>query len=269
MIVKIYSLYAVIHLTSSLTVDIPLQSYEFARGGTGTIPCNFKPQKADNPSIIISWTANPDNPADSEIDILRYYHFSSTTDNVDVSDEYTNRASLQVDIVKGWANLMLSSLTSKDSRVYQCDVKIPKDTQGKQSDITTVVVLVAPSKPICAVQGKAEFYQNISLTCRSEEGMPAPTYTWQRYDVSNNPRQNPPMATDVNGVLSLYNISTETSGYYICTSANKISNASCILTLAVMPPSDSMNIGVWIIGGCAVFLLLLMIIICCCCRRKK
>ncbi|XP_053471943.1 cell surface A33 antigen-like [Ictalurus furcatus] len=235
MIVTIYSLFAVIHLTSSLTVDIPLTFYEFARGGNGTIPCNFKPQQADNPSIIISWTSHPDNPADSDIGILTYYYFSSAADNLDVRDGYTNRASLQVDIAKGWANLTLSSLTSKDSRGYQCKVQIPKDTQGKPSDTTTVVVLVAPSKPICAVQGKAEFYQNISLTCRSEEGTPTPTYKWQSYDVSNNPQQNPPMATDVNGVLSLYNISTETSGYYICTSANKISNASCILTLTVMP----------------------------------
>ncbi|XP_053471828.1 cell surface A33 antigen [Ictalurus furcatus] len=269
MILTIYSLIAVIHLTSSLTVDIPLPSYEFARGGNGTIPCNFKPQQPDNPSIIISWTAHPDNPADSDIDILTYYHFSSAADNLDVNDGYTNRASLQVDIVKGWANLILSSLTSKDSRGYQCDVKIPKDTQGKQSDTTTVVVLVAPSKPICAVQGKAEFYQNINLTCRSEEGMPAPAYKWQSYDVNNNPRQNPPKATDVNGVLSLYNISSETSGYYICTSTNKIGSASCNLTLAVMP--YSMNIGstAGIIGGCLVVLLLLIVVIVCCCRRCR
>ncbi|XP_053471942.1 cell surface A33 antigen-like [Ictalurus furcatus] len=235
MIVTIYSLFAVIHLTSSLTVDIPLPSYEFARGGNGTIPCNFKPQKADNPSIIISWTAHPDNPADSDIGILTYYYFSSAADNLDVTDGYANRASLQVDIAKGWANLTLSSLTLKDSRVYRCSVQIPKDSQGKPSDTTTVVVLVAPSKPICTVQGKAEFYQNISLTCFSEEGTPTPMYTWQSYDVSNNPRQNPPKSTDMNGVLSLYNISMETSGYYICTSANKIRSESCNLTLAVMP----------------------------------
>lgn len=39
----------------------------------------------------------------------------------------------------------------------------------------------------------------------------------------------------VKGVLSLFNISTETSGYYICTSSNKIQSASCNLTLSVMP----------------------------------
>ncbi|MCJ8747839.1 hypothetical protein PDJAM_G00158280 [Pangasius djambal] len=257
MLVKIYSFFAVIHLTSSLNVEIPLQNYEFARGGNGTIPCSFKPQKADNPSIIISWTANPDNPQDSDIDILTYYYFANAENQLDVADGYTDRASLQLDIVKGWANLTLKSLTSRDSRVFQCEVKIPRDSAGKQSDTTMVVVLVAPSKPICAIQGTAEFYHNINLTCRSEEGTPTPTYKWQSYDGTNNPRQNPPKSTDVNGVLSLYNISADTSGYYICTSANKIRN--------------SMKIGstAGIIGGCAILLLLLIIVICCCIRRKK
>ncbi|MCI4393630.1 hypothetical protein PGIGA_G00159830 [Pangasianodon gigas] len=257
MLVTIYSLFVVIHLTSSLNVDIPLQTYELARGGNGTIPCNFKPQKADNPSVIISWTAHPDNPDDSDIEILTYYYFANAQNQLDIDAAYTDRASLQVDIAKGWANLTLKALTSKDSRVFQCEVKIPGDSSGKLSDTTTIVVLVAPSKPICAIQGTAEFYHNINLTCRSEEGTPKPTYRWQSYDVSNNPRSNPPKSTDVNGVLSLYNISAETSGYYICTSTNKIRN--------------SMKIGstAGIIGGCAVALLLLIIIICCCVRRRK
>ncbi|KAF5901373.1 cell surface A33 antigen, partial [Clarias magur] len=54
----------------------------------------------------------------------------------------------------------------------------------------------APSKPICAIQGKAEFNQNIKLTCRSDKGIPTPTYRWQRYDISNNPQPNPPRSTD-------------------------------------------------------------------------
>lgn len=37
------------------------------------------------------------------------------------------------------------------------------------------------------------------------------------------------------GILSLYNISKDTSGYYICTSSNKIRSAQCNITLAVMP----------------------------------
>lgn len=42
------------------------------------------------------------------------------------------------------------------------------------------------------------------------------------------------------GVLSLFNISKETSGFYICTSSNKIRSATCNLTLAVMPRETSL-----------------------------
>lgn len=37
------------------------------------------------------------------------------------------------------------------------------------------------------------------------------------------------------GVLSLFNVSRDTSGYYICTSTNMIRSAKCNLTLSVMP----------------------------------
>ncbi len=39
----------------------------------------------------------------------------------------------------------------------------------------------------------------------------------------------------VKGVLSLLNISIDTSGYYICTSANEIKSATCNVTLRVNP----------------------------------
>lgn len=37
------------------------------------------------------------------------------------------------------------------------------------------------------------------------------------------------------GVLSLFNISRETSGFYICTSKNRIGESVCNITLSVMP----------------------------------
>ncbi|GAA6072037.1 glycoprotein A33 (transmembrane), paralog a [Tachysurus ichikawai] len=265
---SVFSLFAVFQLTSSIKVDIPQSIYELARGDNAVLPCNFIPQKPNNPQVTITWVEHPDNPADANVEILTYYYVATGPPSLDISDDFTNRADFQVDIPKGSAVLTLKSLTSKDSRVFECIVKIPGD-KGKTSDTTQLVVLVAPTKPICAIQGKAEYYQNINLTCRSEEGTPTPTYKWQSYDVNNNPRANPLKATDVNGVLSLYNISMETSGYYICTSANKIRSESCNLTLTVMP--FSMNIGstAGIIGGCVAGVLLLIVAVCCCRRYRK
>lgn len=55
---------------------------------------------------------------------------------------------------------------------------------------------MAPSKPICNIQGTATYGQNINLTCVSEEGSPPPTYKWNSYDVLNNPRAHDPRTTD-------------------------------------------------------------------------
>lgn len=56
--------------------------------------------------------------------------------------------------------------------------------------------IVAPSVPVCAIQGKAQYGQNINLTCKSEEGSPPPTYKWEGRDVRNMPRPRDPRTTE-------------------------------------------------------------------------
>uniref|UniRef100_A0A4W4FIP3 Glycoprotein A33 n=1 Tax=Electrophorus electricus TaxID=8005 RepID=A0A4W4FIP3_ELEEL len=252
--------HTVIYQTLAINVDIPLSVYEFARGDPAIIPCNFKPKNPVNSVIIISWMAHADVESDPE----------AIPPSLDYDEAYNGRAALNYSISQGISTLTLNAITSKDSRVYECKVQIPKDTTGKQVDSTRLVVLVAPSKPICTIQGKAEFYQNISLACHSEEGTPTPTYQWTSYDLTNKSRPNPPKSTDVNGVLSLYNISTETNGFFICTSSNKIRSNFCNLTLTVVPSSMNVAPIAGIIGGIvAVLLILLVVVYCCCCRRKQ
>eukprot|EP00063_Salmo_salar_P033141 XP_014007976.1 PREDICTED: cell surface A33 antigen-like [Salmo salar] len=257
----------VVSMTVALQVSIPERSYEFARGDNITIPCTFKPKNPINNLVIISWLAEADKPGEPEVTILTSY----STGELDITDQYEGRVSLEQDIAKGVANLKLSSISLLDNRLFECRVSIPKDDKGQLADTTHLVVLVAPSVPICKIDGRAEYFQNISLTCLSEEGSPLPTYKWQGYDVKNMPRAPAPRTTDKDGVLSLFNLTIESSGYYICTSTNKIRSAKCNLTLSVMPPSMAMGSTAGIIGGVAVGVLVLLIILlyCCCCRKKK
>lgn len=144
------------------------------------------------------------------------------------------------------------------------------------------LVPVTPSKPICSLEGEAEYWHDIRLTCKSEEGSPQPRYEWKSYSVENVPRPFPPKTTESmpvsihvllwsthlwgpageflssvwlegmahqlwvvepnfchyfadDGVLSLFNVSRETSGFYICTSTNRIGSNSYNFTLAVAP----------------------------------
>lgn len=255
-------------VSSIMIVDIPQKVYKVARGENATIPCKFTPPVGDV-TLIVTWSADPDVAGDPEISIATYL-YNSASPKLTINRKYKGKADVEHDIPKGVANLQLKGVISSDTRTYECKAMIMGDEDGSQSDTASLVVLVAPSSPICKVVGVAEYGQNINLTCLSQEGMPKPTYKWQRHDVNNSPRPNPPKTTDENGILSLYNVSKDTSGFYICTSSNEIRTVKCNLTLAVMQPSMNMASTLGILGAVAAAIIILGIIIfCCCCRKKK
>ncbi|XP_029000885.1 cell surface A33 antigen-like isoform X2 [Betta splendens] len=215
-------------VANAVTVTIPKPNYEVAKGDNITIPCSFS--AVDQTKLILmQWTVRSDGTGAEENDFIYYPDGSS-----DIPQTFTGRVTVNADIPNGKFNLNLFSVAMTDQGTYKCHLLVKSDT-SKSAANTYVLVLVAPSIPQCNLQGKAEYGQNINLTCLSTEGSPAPTYTWQSLDVQNNPRPMDPKTTSNAGILSLYNISKDTSGYYICTSANKIRSAKCNFTLSVMP----------------------------------
>ncbi|XP_046887124.1 cell surface A33 antigen-like [Hypomesus transpacificus] len=256
----------VVQAAVCLQVNIPQKTYEYARGDNITIPCKFTPKNPTNGLVVITWTAKSITPDQPDEIVLTSY---STVPGVDVTDTYEGRAILEEDIPAGKANLRLLSIGLQDNMDFECHILIPGDDKGVLAATTRLIVLVAPSPPLCKVQGLAEYGQNINLTCVSAEGSPTPTYSWQRRDVTNAPRPQDGRTTDKNGLLSLFNVSTETSGYYICTSTNKIRSATCNVTLSVMPPSMNLGYTAGIAGGVVAAILLLILIICCCRRRRN
>lgn len=270
LIFPLFSLcWALFSRVDGLTVKIEQEVYEHARGDNITLPCNFK-SKQTNPSlVIVTWTALKikDEPEDTVIST--YY---SHTGRTDYTKKYEGRSKVDVDVGSGKANLKLNSITLDENRSFECRVQIPGDDEGTPADTVLMVVLVAPSPPVCKIEGKAEYGQDIKLTCHSEEGSPTPTYKWESRDVRNIPRLKDPKTTDVGGVMSLFNITKETSGFYICTSSNKIRSATCNITLAVMPPSmmgSTAATAGFIALGVALLIILIVIIYCCCCKKKK
>ncbi|XP_067298998.1 glycoprotein A33 (transmembrane), paralog a [Pseudorasbora parva] len=261
-------LFSGVQVTSSvLTVDIPQRVYKIARDDTVTIPCKFTPQTSPTAQVRVTWKAAPDKPEDPVISIVTYNGPTS----IKVQSKYRGRATFIHDIPNGKADLQLQKVTSTDTRSYECNVEDVNNEEDAVSDTASLIVLVAPTPPVCKIEGVAEYFQDIKLTCHSAEGTPAPTYKWQSYTTANVPRPNPNKATDLNGVLSLFNVTMETSGFYICTSANEIRSETCNLTLAVMPPSMSMaSIGGIVGAAVGVVVLFGAIILCCyCCRRKE
>ncbi|NXA47414.1 GPA33 protein, partial [Nothocercus julius] len=178
---------------------------------------------------------------------------------------YENRIQFPGDVMKGDISIILSATVMEDNGTFTCSVRLRNDPP-RQTALMHLLVLVAPSKPECKIVGTAEYGQTINLTCSSQEGSPAPTYTWQSYDVQNQLR---PLQTP-GEQLTLKNVSADTSGFYICTSSNRVGQESCNITLSVMPPSMNIALYAGIIGGVVAAIVVIGILsYCCCCREHK
>ncbi|XP_041858614.1 cell surface A33 antigen-like isoform X2 [Melanotaenia boesemani] len=248
----------------SLHVSIPQKEYKVAKGKDTTLTCSFQPATPVVNNLILTWDAYPDVKGNPLKTVASYFLNSP----VDISPAYEDRVSLEVNVASGTSTLHFTKATMQDNRTFQCSVKIPGDSEGTTAASTFLLVLEPPSPPICKLQGKAEYFHNISITCLSEEGSPRPVYQWTSYSVENIPRQFPPKTTEKDGIVSLFNISRETSGFFICKSENEIGSASCNFTLAVMASSMNMGSTGIIIGGVLAGIVVAGVIIFCCCRRK-
>ncbi|CAK6959246.1 V-set and immunoglobulin domain-containing protein 1-like [Scomber scombrus] len=261
---KLFLILTVLPCCRSLEVSIPQQEYKVSKGEDITLTCSFIPAISDFRLLVLKWSYFQDNPDKPTQRVATFY----TGNPIDIVPEYEGRVILEVDVAKRVSTLRLTKVTMQESNLFQCSVMIPGDDVGRPSATTSLLVLEPPSRPLCTIQGEAEYWQDITLTCKSEEGSPKPSYKWNSYSVKNMPRQFPPKTTEVNGLLSLFNISQDTSGFFICTSTNEVASASCNLTLAVVPASMKIGSTAGIIGGVIAGLLCLVLIIFCCCRKK-
>ncbi|XP_076015273.1 cell surface A33 antigen-like [Genypterus blacodes] len=262
---KLFWILTVLPCCGSLQVSIPVKNYEVNSGGDITLTCLFTPAKPEISLMVITWVAEAIEPNTGTETVATYF----SERQVDIAPAYEGRASLSVDVDKRESSLRLTKVTVNDNRIYQCTILIPNDDEGTTTATTSLMVLDPPSTPICKLQGTAEYGNNINLTCVSEIGMPKPDYEWRAFSVQHAPREFPPKATEKNGLLSFVNVSHETSGYYICTSANRLGSASCNFTLAVMPPSMNIGATAGIIVGVLAGVVCLGVIFYCCCYKKK
>ncbi|KAM9346810.1 uncharacterized protein ABDE67_011119 [Symphorus nematophorus] len=261
---ELFLIFTVLPCCRSLEVSIPQPEYEVARGGDIALTCSFIPARQDFNILVLTWGAFSDDP-DVPMETVANYFLNNP---VDIAPDYEGRAFVEVNMEKKESTLRLTKVTMQDNRRFQCSVKIPNDDEGTTSAITSLLVLVPPSPPICKIQGTAEYWHNISLTCKSDEGSPPPVTEWTTYNVDNILRTFPPKTSEKDGTLHLFNISRETSGFFICTSTNRIGSASCNLTLAVMPASMNIGSTAAIIGGVIAGIVVLAILFFCCCRKK-
>ncbi|CAN9497507.1 unnamed protein product [Ophioblennius macclurei] len=249
----------------AVKVSIQQEDYEVARGRDIVMTCSFTPARPDPTPYVLTWEAWPDadgEPMKKVATVFKDLH-------ADIAPAYEGRASMEMDATQRTSTLTLYRVELEDSRSYQCSVTIPNDDEGTPAATTSLLVLVAPSTPICDIQGTAEYFHDIKLTCESEEGSPLPTYDWKSFSVENNPRPLPPKSVQTEGALSLVNISMETSGLFTCTSSNRVGSKTCDVSLAVMPPSSNTGTIIGIVVGVIAGIILIGVIVSCVLRKRQ
>ncbi|XP_048786216.1 cell surface A33 antigen [Lagopus muta] len=248
---------AVLATAYALTVETPIKEVQVARGNNATLRCNFNTNIATNTGDFVVWK----KILSADDAVTRYFDGL-----VQYGKGYENRLHFTGDVSSGDISITINEVTMEDNGTYVCSVRL-RDDPPRQSALTSLFVLIAPSKPECKIVGTAEYGQTINLTCFSHEGSPKPTYTWQSFSVQNEPRV---LETTNGEQITLKNISADTSGFYICTSTNSVGKEFCNMTVSVVPPSMNIALYAGIAGGVLAAILVIGILAyCCCCRDNK
>lgn len=244
----------------AISVETPQDDLQAARGKSVTLPCTYH-TSASSRDGFIQWDK-----------LLRTHTERVVTWSFQTSDYiygklYENRVNISSNAWQSDASITIGQLTMDDNGTYECSVSLLSDLEGTSKSRVRLLVLVQPSKPDCSIEGETVIGNNIQLTCQSAEGSPAPQYSWKSYDTQNQER---PLVPPVSGqTLFLKNISTDMSGYYICTASNKVGTDFCNITLVVRSPSMNVALYAGIAGGVVAALIIIVIIIYCCCFRGK
>ncbi|XP_053166366.1 cell surface A33 antigen isoform X2 [Hemicordylus capensis] len=249
----------VVGVIHTVTVETPTKKVEVATGKNATLPCTFKSNKDFQAGDITYWTKQS---TEEEV-INKYFDNGQTNEGLG----YEGRVSFSGNINNGDISIILNKVTMDDNGIYECSVRLRSDPPRGHATVN-LLVLVAPSKPDCKIVGTTEYGHTINLTCNSNEGSPQPQYSWQSYDAQHQQRQLG--GTVSGGLLTLKNVSADTSGYYICLSKNNVGEEKCNITVSIMPPSMNIALYAGIIGGVVAAIIIIGVLAyCCCCRNKK
>ncbi|KAF6119112.1 immunoglobulin superfamily member 11 [Phyllostomus discolor] len=136
----------------------------------------------------------------------------------------TNAALLNLNVI--WMVIPLANANQPEQVILY---------QGGQMFDGAAQFHVPPSTPHCQIQGSQDIGSDVILLCSSEEGIPRPTYLWEKLD---NTLKLPPTATQdqVQGTVTIRNISILSSGLYQCVASNAIGTSTCLLDLQVTSP---------------------------------
>ncbi|CAG6006500.1 unnamed protein product [Menidia menidia] len=231
----------------ALDVMVSQSSIQVARGQAAVLPCSFTTSAALN-NLNIIWMVIPLSNANQPEQVIMYQGGQVSS----YANHLNGRVGFAATMPSTSASIFINNTQLSDTGTYQCLVNNLPDRGGRNIGVIGLTVLVPPSVPACRIQGTLDVGSDIMLFCSSEEGIPTPSYSWEKLDalpkLPHNAMQGitnklavgvpfcPTFADQMQGTVALKNISTSTSGLYQCTSSNAIGKSTCVLNVQVVAP---------------------------------
>uniref|UniRef100_A0A8C0AY73 Immunoglobulin superfamily member 11 n=1 Tax=Buteo japonicus TaxID=224669 RepID=A0A8C0AY73_9AVES len=194
-------------LVCPLEVSVSSGSIQVARGQTAVLPCTFTTNAALT-NLNVIWMVIPLSNANQPQQVILYQGGQIFGG----APQFYGRVGFAVTMPTTSASIFINNTQLSDTGTYQCLVNNLPDRGVRNIGVIGLTVLVPPSAPLCRIQGSLDVGSDITLTCSSEEGIPRPTYLWEKLD---NVPKLPPTATQdqVQGTVTLRNISTVSSAH--------------------------------------------------------
>lgn len=242
----------------ALDVTMSQSSVQVARGQAAVLPCSITTSAALN-NLNIIWMVIPLSNANQPRQVITYQNGQVFRQANHLSD----RVGFVATMPSTSASIFINNTQLSDTGTYQCLVNNFPDGGGRNIGVVGLTVLVPPSAPACSIQGTLDVGSDIMLFCSSEEGIPTPSYSWEKVDSLPKLPHNA-MQDQMQGTVTLRNISTSTSGHYQCTSSNAIGKSTCLLNVQVVAPqpqSVGLIAGTIATGILAVIICALLVVV--------
>ncbi|XP_063799808.1 endothelial cell-selective adhesion molecule [Pseudophryne corroboree] len=240
----LWTLHWLLGLSSALLeVHVEQKSVTAVQGQRITLPVWFSSSSKEKP--YITWFIQ--RAQTEQIQILKYMG-----GEVDISEDFKGRLSFVHPMPAKNISIVINRTQATDSGQYRCYVNVQDDNSVGRGNIGVidVSILVPPSRPICQIHGNSYIGANVTLSCRSPTGDPAPTYSWMK-KAPDNLVYFSPAHDSMKGTLTLTNLTADNTGTYVCTSKNIAGVAECNVTMEVTSSSRTAIIVGAVVGSIA------------------
>ncbi|CAH2218922.1 immunoglobulin superfamily member 11, partial [Pelobates cultripes] len=241
---------------SPLQVIIEKENIQVSRGQSAGLLCSFTTSAALT-NLNIIWTVTPLSNANQPEQIIIYQGGQVFTN----AAQFHGRVGFMQTMPSTNASIYINNTQLSDTGTYQCMVNNLPDRAIRNIGVVGFTVLVPPSDPLCNIQGSLDIGSDITLTCSSEEGIPRPTYIWEKLD--NTPILPATVTQDqFQGTILLRNLSIASSGRYQCISSNLMGARTCLIDLQVVAPQhQSVGLIAGAIAGGVLVLIICIVVV--------